>query len=139
MAQRTSASGPAEMGESLKELAADLGVLLKQDLEDARNEMLEKAKAAGTGAGLFSGSVITGLLTLFSLAVLMMVLLSAILKLWIAVSIVTVFWGLLTALLVLVGRRKFTEAGPPIPERAIAHVKADLKAAKEEARDAAAG
>lgn len=134
MAQRTNSSAP-EMGESLKELAADLGVLLKQDLEDARNEMLEKAKAAGTGAGLFSGSVLSGFLTLFSLAVLMMVLLSAVVKLWIAVLIVTIFWGLVTAVLMMVGQRKFAEAGPPIPERAIAHVKADLKAAKEEARE----
>jgi len=123
-------------GESVKELVADLGVLLRQDLEAARAEMVEKAKSAGMGAGLLSGSVLTALLTLFSLTVLLMVLLSAVMKLWLAVLLVTVLWGAATAVLGISGKKKIGDAGPPVPQRAIAHVKADLQAAKDEIADA---
>ena len=124
------------VGESLKDLAGDLAILLRRDLEEARAEMVDKVKAAGTGAGLFTGSVLTAFLTLFSLTVLMMVLLSTVLKLWLAVAIVTVLWGIVTGALILSGKRKFAQAGPPIPEHAIANVKADLQAAKDGTLDA---
>ncbi|MDQ2663756.1 MAG: phage holin family protein [Candidatus Eremiobacteraeota bacterium] len=122
--------------ESLKDLAGDLGVLLRQDLEEARAEMVEKVKAAGAGAGLFTGSVLTAFLTLFSLTVLLMVVLSLWMKPWLAVLIVTLVWGAVTAILAMGGKKKFAEAGPPIPEHAIANVKADIAAAKAEVRSA---
>jgi len=121
-----------EFSENLKALASDLGVLLRKDLEDARAEMVEKAKAAGMGAGLASGSLMTGLLTLFSVTVLAMVLLSAAMAPWLAVLIVTVFWAIATAVLALGAKSKFQQAGPPIPEHAIKNVTDDLKAAQRE-------
>ncbi|MBC5815715.1 MAG: phage holin family protein [Candidatus Eremiobacteraeota bacterium] len=121
-----------EFSENLKELAADLGVLLRKDLEEARAEMVGKAKAAGMGAGLISGSLMTGLLTLFSITVLAMVLLSAVMSLWLAVLLVTIFWAIATAVLAMGGKKKFQEAGPPIPQHAIKNVTDDLKAATQE-------
>jgi len=138
MAQGNHADGESVVA-SLKDLAGDLGVLLRQDLESARAEMVDKAKAAGMGAGLLSGSVLTGLLTLFSLTVLVMVGLSGVMQLWIAALVVTLFWGVVTAVLAVSGKRKIGEAGPPVPEVAIAHLKADIRAAQDgiaEAKDA---
>ena len=130
MAQRNQAESES-IGESLKDLAGDLAVLLRQDLEAARAEMVEKAKAAGLGAGLLTGSALTGFLTLFSLTVLLMVALSGVMQLWIAALIVTIFWGIVTAVLAMSGKRKIADAGPPLPEHAIANLKADIQAAKD--------
>lgn len=132
MATRDSDNPVHEFGESIKELAGDLGILLRRDLEAARAEMVEKAKAAGMGAGMISGSVLTAFLALFSLTVLAIVLLAGVVKLWVAALIVTLFWALATGVLALSGKKKFAEAGPPIPQHAIDHVKDDLKAAKRE-------
>ncbi len=120
-----------EFGENLKQLAEDLGVLLRRDLEDARAEMVEKAKSAGMGAGMLGGSALTGLLALFSATVLAIALLAAVLPLWAAAAIVTAFWGVATAALALGGKKKLADAGPPIPERAIKNLAHDLKAAKK--------
>ncbi len=133
MAQSKAKSASHEsFPEALRELAGELTVLLRQDLEDARAEMVEKAKAAGMGAGLLSASFLTGLLALFSLTVFAIVALWLVVKLWIAAAIVAAFWIVVTAALALGGKRKFEEAGPPVPERAIAHAKADLQAVREE-------
>lgn len=130
MATRDSENPVQEFGESLKELASDLGVLLRRDLEAARAEMVEKAKSAGMGAGMISGSILTAFLALFSLTVLGIVLLSGVVTLWLAALIVTLFWAAVTGVLALGGKKKFQDAGPPIPEHAIEHVKDDLQAAK---------
>jgi hypothetical protein len=120
-----------EFGENLKQLATDLGVLLRRDLEDARAEMVAKAKSAGMGAGMLGGSALTGLLALFSATVLAIALLAAVLPLWAAAAIVTAFWGIVTAALALGGKKKIEDAGPPIPEHAIKNLADDLKAAKK--------
>jgi len=62
----------------LKRLADDLGSMVRQDIEAARAEMVEKAKAAGLGAGMLSGSAIAAVFALFSLTVLAIVGLSAV-------------------------------------------------------------
>ncbi|GAC1360770.1 MAG: hypothetical protein NVSMB31_20800 [Vulcanimicrobiaceae bacterium] len=118
--------------QTLKQLAEDLSVMVRSDLEAARIEMLEKVKTAGLGAGMLSGSAVTAALTMFSLTILGMVGLSAIMKPWIAVLVVTLFWGAATAVLALMGKNKLHEAGPPIPTQTIEKVKDDIEIAKEE-------
>ncbi|MDP9018215.1 MAG: phage holin family protein [Candidatus Eremiobacteraeota bacterium] len=118
--------------ETLKQLAEDLSVMVRNDLEAARTEMLDKVKTAGVGAGMLSGSAVTAALTMFSLTILGMVGLSAIMKPWIAVLVVTLFWAAATAVLALMGKDKLREAGPPIPTQTIEQVKEDIQTAKEE-------
>ena len=102
-------------------------------LELARAEMVEKAKSAGMGAGLLSGSLLTANMTFFALTMLLIFGLSAFVQQWIAALIVTLLWACATAVLALTGKQKLAQAGPPIPEEAIANVKADLENAKDEA------
>ena len=121
--------------DSVEQLAADLSVIVREDLAAAKDEMLEKIKEAGMGAGMMSGSLLTAFLMLFSLTVLLIVALSGLVKLWIAALIVTLLWGAATAVLALGGKRKLQHAGAPVPERAIADLKADVQAAKDQVAD----
>ena len=111
---------------SVTQFAKDVALLIREDLESARDEMVEKAKTAGMGAGMLSGSAVAGLLTLACLTVVLIMALSLILAPWIAALIVTVLWALVTAALAMAGKRKFQDVGSPLPEKTIRNVKREL-------------
>ncbi len=129
MTDRDDANG--SLPESLKDLAADIGLLVRKELEAARAEMADKLKAAGIGAGMLSGSALTGLLTLGSLTAFMILIIATAVKPWLGALIVTVFWATVTGVLALVGKRKIQQATPFVPERTIEHVKEDVEWAKD--------
>ncbi|HLJ83769.1 MAG TPA: phage holin family protein [Candidatus Eremiobacteraceae bacterium] len=120
--------------ESLKQLGSDISILIREDLESARAEMLQKAKDAGLGAGMLSGSAVAGLFALLCLTMLTIVLLASSLQLWLAVLIVTIVWACVAAILAIAGKRKMGDVGTPLPERTINKVKADLRSAKRQVR-----
>lgn len=119
---------------SVERFAADLGVLIRSELESARREMAEKAKAAGVGAGMLSASAVGALLTLACLTVLLIAALSLALPVWLAALIVTIVWAAATAALALFGKKKVEDAAPFLPEQTIADVKEDLQWARSGVR-----
>lgn len=125
---------PESLTESLKQFGSDISILIREDLEAARAEMLEKAKDAGMGAGMLSGSAVAGLFTLLCLTVLAIVLLAPMMHLPIAVLIVAAVWAGAAVILAVAGKRKMVEVGTPLPEQTIKKVKADLRMAKRRAR-----
>ncbi len=114
----------------IKKLSEDLGVLVRSELQLARQELAEKAKTAGVGAGMVGGSALTGLMTLGSLTALLILAISLVLAPWLAALIVTIAWAAVTAILALVGKRKIQNAGPFIPEQTIENVKEDVEWAR---------
>lgn len=115
------------VGAAVKQLSEDVVILVRKEMELARREMMEKAKAAGLGAGMLSGSAITGLLTLGSLTALLIIAISLALPLWLSALIVTVMWAAVTAVLALAGKNKIQNAGPLVPEQTIQNVKEDVE------------
>ncbi len=118
------------MAASMKQLSQDVVVLVRNELELAREEMTEKAKSAGAGVGMLSGSAVTGLLTLGALTALLILALSLAVAPWIAALIVTLLWGGVTAVLALSGKKKIQAAGSLLPEQTIENVKEDIAWAK---------
>ena len=116
--------------ESLKQLAGDLTVLIRDELELARQEMVEKVKAAGIGAGMLSASAIAALLTVAAASVCAGLTLAIVLPAWLAALVVTVIWMTIAAVLAVAGRRKIGEAAPFIPEQTIADLKEDARRAR---------
>jgi len=116
--------------QSLAQIASDLGVLIRHELELAKDEMAEKAKSAAVGAGMLSGSALTAIFTLASLTALAVALIALVLPLWTALLIVTVLWAAGTAVLVLMGKKKVEDATPFVPEQAIENLREDVKWAR---------
>lgn len=116
--------------EDLKALAGDLTVLIRDELELARQEMVEKVKSAGIGAGMLSGSALAGLFAVAAASITLGLLLALVLPSWLAAVIVTVIWMTIAAFLALAGRRKIGEAAPFIPEQTIADLKEDARRAR---------
>lgn len=111
--------------------ADDIKNLVRTELRSARDEMAEKAKTAGAGAGMLSGSLIGALFTLGSLTALLIIALGLVMPLWGSALIVTVVWAIATAVLALTGKKKLQESAPFIPERTIENVKDDVEWAKD--------
>ena len=82
-----------ELAEPLKQLAGDITVLIRDELAVARQEMIDKAKSAGLGAGMLSGSAIAGFFALASGSVLVGLLLGSVMPMWAAALVVTILWG----------------------------------------------
>jgi len=123
------------MAESMKQLSQDVVVLVRNELELAREEMAEKAKSAGAGVGMLSSSAVTAFLTLGSLTALLMLALSLAVAPWVAALIVTLLWGAVTAALALSGKKKIQAAGSLLPEQTIENVKEDIAWAKSGMKD----
>jgi len=121
---------------AVKQLSQDLALLVRKELELARREMTEKAKSAGVGAGMLSGSAVAGLLTLGSLTALLILAISLALAPWLAALIVTVMWAVVTAVLAISGKSKIQNAGPFVPEQTIQNVREDVEWAQSGVKSA---
>lgn len=118
---------PEGLSASIRQLSEDLGLLVRKELESARDELAEKAKSAGAGAGMLSGSAVSGLLTLGSLTALLILALALVIPAWAAALTVTVLWAAVTGILAMAGKKKIQEAAPFVPEQTIANVKEDVQ------------
>jgi hypothetical protein len=118
------------MGELFKELSNDLSTLVRQELKLAQAEMTQKGKQAGIGAGMFGGAGVVGLLAAGTLSACVIAALAEAMDVWLAALIITAVYAALAGVLALVGKKRVSEATPPVPEQTIETVKEDVEWAK---------
>ena len=118
------------MGELFKQLSDDLSKLVRQELKLAQAEMTEKGKRAGIGAGMFGGAGLVGFVALLTLTACVIAALAEAMDVWLAALIVTVIYAAGAGVLALGGKRKVSEATPPVPEQTVETVKEDVQWAK---------
>lgn len=123
-------SGAPTLG-SAQQLLADLGTLVRHELDEAKQELAEKIKSAGLGAGFISASAFAGVMAIVCVTVLIGVLLSYVIPMWAAVLIVTVAWAVAALVLGLIGKEKVEAARPFYPEQTIDNIKDDLAWARK--------
>ena len=115
-------------GDLVSQLTEQTSRLIRDELRLAQLELTAKGKRAGAGAGLFGGA---GLFALYGLGCLIA---AAILGLagplpdWLAALIVGVVLFAIAGVAALIGKREVSSATPPIPQEAVAGLKADAKA-----------
>lgn len=122
----------------LKRLSEETTTLVKQELELAKAETTQKAKQAGTGAGLLGGAGVIGLLAGIAFtAFLILLLIEFGIAEWLSALIVTLIYGAVAAFLGLRGKKELQEAAPPAPEQTIETLKEDAEWAKTRTRSGA--
>lgn len=131
--------GPPEardrpVGELLKQLSDQTATLVRQEMELARVELVEKGKQAGIGAGAFGGAGLVALYAVGALTATLILALATFLEGWIAALIVTVLYVAVAGVLAVVGKSRLQRATPPIPEHAKESVTEDVEVAKERAQ-----
>jgi uncharacterized membrane protein YqjE len=120
--------------ELMKQLANETTTLVRQELELAKAEMVQKARPAGIGAGMFGAAAAAALLGLGALTAFLILALDGALPSWLAALIVALLWGAVAGVLAFLGRERVREAGPPKPEQTVESVREDVEVAKVSAR-----
>ena len=130
-ADRASESSIAEL---LKQLSEQSSRLARQEVELAKAELSDKGKRAGIGAGMFGGAGVFGFYGFGALIAAAVLALATAVAAWLAALIVAAVLAAVTGGLALQGKRKVTQATPPVPEQATESVKEDVQWAKTRAR-----
>ena len=125
------------LGELLKLLSKESATLVRQEIElanslvseeieVAKQELAQKAKQAGAGAGLFGAAAVIGLAAVGAFTAFVILLLSLLLPAWAAAVIVAVVFAAVAALLARKGRDKVQQAAPVVPEQTVSKIKEDV-------------
>ena len=122
------------VGELLKQLSDQTATLVRQEMELARVELVEKGKQAGIGVGAFGGASLVGIFGLQALTATLILALATAMDAWLAALIVSVAYLAVAGVLALVGKSRVERATPPVPERAQESVRDDVDEVKARAR-----
>src|SRR5688500_18763659 len=95
------------IGALISDISADLSTLMRQEVALAKAEVKDSATKAGKGAGMLAGAGYAGhFLVLFLSLALWMGIANLIDSLGWAAVIVAVLWGIVAAILAMVGRKE---------------------------------
>ncbi|WP_245769572.1 phage holin family protein [Streptomyces indicus] len=130
---QAAADGHASVGELVSRASEQLSTLVRQEMQLAKAELTEKGKQAGFGGGLFGAAGAVAYVGFMVLAAAAVAALSLALPVWAGALIVSGVLFLTAGVLAAAGRQRFTKAAPPMPERAIDSVRADVAEIKERA------
>jgi Putative Actinobacterial Holin-X, holin superfamily III len=133
--ERSTSQAPGEQstGELVKTMTEQVSVLIRNELKLAQLEMTSKGKQAALGAGMFGASGIVAVYGVGCLVACVIIAISGAVAAWLAALIVGVALLATAGAVVLLGRQRIRKAAPPVPEQAVADVKADVEEIKERA------
>jgi uncharacterized membrane protein YqjE len=119
---------------SLIQLIGDVPALVSQlirdEIEQIKKELSEKAKKLGLGAGLFAGAAFFGFFAFAVFLATAILVLAIWLPAWLSALIVLVVLLAIAAVLALLGMREVKKGVPPTPEQSLESVKNDVRAIK---------
>jgi uncharacterized membrane protein YqjE len=123
------------MADLMRQLSEQTSTLVRQEMELARAELTEKGKQAGVGIGMFGAAGIVALYAVGGLTAALILVLSKAVDAWLAALIVAAVYGAVAGILALAGRTRVQRGVPPVPERTVETVKADVQATKQRAME----
>lgn len=120
------------VGELMKELANETSTLVRQELDLAKAEMVQKGKQAGLGVGMFGGAGIVAFVAFLALTACFIAALATGMSTWLAALIVAIVYAAIAGALALMGRTRVKDATPPVPEQTVDTLKEDVEWAKSQ-------
>ncbi|WP_326600193.1 phage holin family protein [Streptomyces sp. NBC_01803] len=121
------------VGALVSRASQQISRLVRDELRLAQGEMADKGKRFGIGGGLYGGAAIVAIVAFQALVATGIAALALALPVWAAALIVSGVLLALAAVLAALGRKKVRQATPPVPERAIDSVRADVTEIRERA------
>lgn len=128
-AAASTADAGKPLGQLFSEMTAELGTLVRQEIQLAKVETKEEVTRAGKAAGLIAGAGFTAYLALLFLSLALGWLLDQVMNRALAFAIVGVLYGAVGAVLFLAGRRQLKQVNP-VPQQTVATLKEDVEWAK---------
>src|SRR5690606_36687835 len=117
-------------GQLVSQLSNEVTQLVRDELRLAQLEVSGKAKKAGIGIGMFGAAGVIALYGLAALLTTIVLALALVMDAWLAALIVTVVLFVVAGIAALLGKKRVTEASPPLPTQAVANVKEDVDAVR---------
>jgi hypothetical protein len=118
-------------GQLVTMLSEQVSVLIRDELKLARLEMTSKGKQAALGAGMFGASGVIAVYGVGCLLACAIIAIGGVVAAWLAALIVGAALLAAAGCAALLGKRRLARATPPVPEQAVADVKADIEEVKE--------
>ena len=116
--------------ELLRQLSTDTATLVRQEIQLARVELTGKAKVAGRSATFFGAAAVLGFGAFLAVTACAIAALALVLQLWAAALVVTAVYAAGAVAAALAGKRSLAAVAPPVPERTVESVKADVDAVR---------
>lgn len=126
--------GDGTTGELVSRLSQEISELVRGELRLAQTEVSTKAKVLGIGVGMLSGA---GLIALYALGVLIataILALALVLDAWLAALLVGIALLVVAGVMGLLGKKRASEAAPPVPTETVDSVKQDVAVLKKGGR-----
>jgi hypothetical protein len=125
-------NGPtAATSDLLQSLGADLKTLIQQELRDAQDELLAKARRAGQSGALLGASGVLGVLALGSSAVLLQRILDRFLPPVTAAAVASGLYAAGAGALASAGLAELRRALPLVPRETVTDLQRDVRAATD--------
>ena len=121
------------VGELVKTMTEQVSVLIRDELKLAQLEMSRKGKEAALGAGMFGASGVVAFYGVGCLLACAIIAISGVLAAWLAALIVGAALLAVAGTMALLGKGRMKKAAPPVPEQAVAGVRADVEEIRERA------
>ena len=118
-------------GELVKTMTEQVSVLIRDELKLAQLEMASKGKQAALGGGMFGASGVVAVYGVGCLLACAIIAISGVVAAWLAALIVGAALLAAAGGAALLGKRRMQKAAPPVPEQAVADIKADVEEIKE--------
>jgi hypothetical protein len=130
-ATQLSRSQEHSTGELVKMMTEQMSVLIRDELKLAQLEMTSKGKQAALGAGMFGACGVVAIYGVGCLLACAIIAISGVVAAWLAALIVGVALLAAAGGAALAGQQRLSKATPPVPQEALASVKADVEEIKE--------
>lgn len=118
------------LGELLGQLSQETATLVRQEVELAKAEVGQKAKAGGAAAGMFGGAAFAALLAAGTFTAFLILVLAEAMPAWVAALVITLVYAGAATFLALRGKERVKDMTPPVPEQTVETLKEDVEWAK---------
>jgi len=117
--------GDVPLGSLVRDVAADLSALVRQELELAKAETKREVAKAGKAGGMFGGAGLAGWMTVLFATLAVMFALGAVMPLGWAALLVAALWGVTAVVLFALGRSRMRTVDM-VPDRTVETIKEDV-------------
>ncbi len=132
--QQTNDLRERPIGEVASQLTHDLSLLVRQEMQLAKEEMRQKGRIALPGLGMIGAAGVVALCAAGAVTAFVVLVLATFLDEWLAALLTGLALGAVAAILAVLGKERVEDAGTPVPEETIETVKEDAQWMKERAR-----
>ena len=131
MTDRTSEREPypveepdASMGDLVGRLTSDIGILVRDHIQLAKEEIKVEAKQAGAGAGLLGGGALAGWIAVMRLSMGLAWGIADATEPWIGFVVVGALWAIAAVVMAASGRKRL-EKVDPVPRETMEEIQED--------------